>query len=129
QAGWSVLASDYYAEALEFTAVNAAQNGVPALATRLIDWRKLPDDLGTFDLVVASDVLYEQPNGDLVAAAIARTLSPAGLGLVTDPGRRSATTFTEQCAEHGLVAHAAGRTSVGDGSMRVNIDLFEVRRV
>jgi predicted nicotinamide N-methyase len=129
QAGWSVLATDYYAEALEFAAVNAAQNEVVAVATRLIDWRRLPDDLGTFDLVVASDVLYERPNAALVAAALARTLSPDGLGLVTDPGRRSATTFAEECGEHGLVARAAGRTNVVEGSLRVNIDLFEVRRV
>lgn len=100
-AGFDTLATDYYAEALEFTERNAAANGV-ALATRLIDWRRLPDELGRFDWVVASDVLYERPNAELVAAAIGRTLAPRGTALVSDPGRRPADRFPAACEAQGL---------------------------
>ena len=46
--------TDYYAEALEFTAANARRHGLNRLDTRLVDWRKLPNDLGTFDLVAVN---------------------------------------------------------------------------
>ena len=55
-----------------------------------MDWRKLPDDLGTFDVVAASDVLDERPQAALVAAVLARTIAPGGVGLVSDLSRRSA---------------------------------------
>jgi len=37
-AGFRVLATDYYSEALEFTQANATRNGVENVDTRLIDW-------------------------------------------------------------------------------------------
>ena len=90
-------------EALAFTDVNAAHNGLAPPATRLVDWRRLPDDLGRFDLVVAADVLFEKPNVPLVAAAFARTIAPAGRGWLTDPGRPPAAAFAASNAKsHGL---------------------------
>ncbi|MGH7134601.1 MAG: class I SAM-dependent methyltransferase, partial [Pirellulales bacterium] len=85
--GFQVTATDYYPEALEFTQVNLAGNRLPGAASRLVDWRSFPDDLGTFDIVVAADVLYEKAYPTLVAAAIARSLEPDGVALVADPGR------------------------------------------
>ena len=75
-AGFEVLATDYYPEALEFVAANAQQNGLAGIATRCVDWRQYPSDLVGFDLIVASDVLYERPGATLVAAAIAHSLAP-----------------------------------------------------
>ena len=57
---------------------------------REVDWRLFPHDLGRFDVVVASDVLYERDYADLVARAYDRTLLGRGLGLVADPGRLAA---------------------------------------
>ncbi|HEV3021451.1 MAG TPA: methyltransferase domain-containing protein, partial [Pirellulales bacterium] len=82
QAGFDVLATDYYADALIFTVVNAHCNGLRQPATRLVDWRELPVDLGLFDVVVAADVLYERTYPALIAAAIKQTLAPGGLGVV-----------------------------------------------
>jgi 2-polyprenyl-3-methyl-5-hydroxy-6-metoxy-1,4-benzoquinol methylase len=102
RAGFDVTASDYYEEALAFTEVNARHNDLPPPATRLVDWRRFPEDLGRFDLVVASDVLFEKPNIPLVAAAFSRTLAPGGRGLLTDPGRPPAAAFPAECQRHGL---------------------------
>jgi predicted nicotinamide N-methyase len=102
RAGFDCLATDYYSEALSFTEMNARHNNLRPPATRLVDWRDFPSDLGRFDLVVASDVLFERPNVPLVAAAFARTLGPAGRGWVTDPGRPPAAAFPEECQRHGL---------------------------
>jgi ETFB lysine methyltransferase len=88
--GFAATASDYEEPALEGVRFNAELNGAPGLATRLIDWRRLPDDLGRFDVVVAADVLYEKHHAVALAAVIARTLAPAGTALVADPGRARA---------------------------------------
>jgi ETFB lysine methyltransferase len=102
RAGFDVTATDYYDEALAFTELNTRHNGLPPPATRLVDWRKFPDDLGRFDLVVASDVLFEKLNVPLVAAAFSRTIGPGGRGMITDPGRPPAEAFSAECERHGL---------------------------
>jgi ETFB lysine methyltransferase len=102
RAGFEVTATDYYDEALAFTQLNASHNGLPPPATRLVDWRRFPDDLGRFDWVVASDVLFEKPNISLIATAFSRTLAASGRGLLTDPGRPPAAAFAEECERHAL---------------------------
>ena len=66
-AGFDVLATDYYEDALHFARLNVFRNTGRSLATRHLDWRALPADLPRFDLVVASDVLYEPSYAELVA--------------------------------------------------------------
>src|SRR5690606_8354917 len=66
-AGYDVLATDYYDDALLFAAENARRAVGRAPAVRMVNWRDLPDDLGTFERIVAADVLYENEYGPLVA--------------------------------------------------------------
>ncbi len=127
-AGFDVLATDYYAHALEFTAANAQRHHLASVDTRLVDWRALPDDLGTFDLVAASDVLYERPLVPLVARTLAHTLSPAGLALVADPGRRTAEPFFDACDELHLAARPIARVPATDPAAEAAIVIYEIRR-
>ncbi len=124
-AGFNVTATDYYAEALEFTALNANHNGHPLHETRIVDWRDLPSDLGRFDVVVASDVLYEKHYSDLVAVAFAATLAPGGLGILTDPQRRHGALFPAACAWHGLHIQRRFEVPVAHGGPGQKIDLYE----
>lgn len=127
-AGFEVLATDYYAEALEFTEANAERNGIVGVDTRLVDWRKLPDDLGTFDVILAADVLYEQPQAGLVAAVIDECLADDGWALVSDPGRRTAEAFLTECAGRGLAAGCVARVPTTDAGARLTVSIYEVRR-
>ena len=126
--GFRVLATDYYAEALEFTAANAQRNGIDRLDTRLVDWRKLPDDLGTFDVVAASDVLYEKPQAALIAAALACALTPTGVGLVSDPGRRTAGALHDECACRELAVQCVDEVPTTDASARLTVFVYQVHR-
>jgi 2-polyprenyl-3-methyl-5-hydroxy-6-metoxy-1,4-benzoquinol methylase len=128
RAGFSVLASDYYAESVEFTAANAQRNGFPGIEVRVIDWRQYPDDLGRFDIVLASDVLYERPNPTLVAEALARSLSAEGYALVSDPGRRVAELFPEACAAAGLQITRVEHVPFIGVQTPLTIRIYEVRR-
>ncbi len=127
-AGFYVLATDYYDDALRFTRANAWRTTGREPSTRLVDWRALPDDLGTFDLVIAADVLYERPYATLVAHAIARTLAPGGVAFVADPGRVAAGAFLEACEDNGLRLAATEVHPYQDGAIRQAIRLYTLRR-
>jgi predicted nicotinamide N-methyase len=126
--GFYVTATDYYADAGRFTQLNAALNGLPIPVERMVDWRDYPTDLRNFDVVIASDVLYEKPYCDLVAKCMAYSLAPTGLGLLTDPQRMLAKDFPAAAERNGLrVERREGIPVTKDGRSQV-IDLFELRR-
>jgi predicted nicotinamide N-methyase len=100
--GFAAAASDYEEDALEGVRFNAACNAAQGLETLLLDWRRLPDDLPTFDLVVAADVLYEPHHAEALATVVARTLAPHGVALITDPGRARAVNFEPAIRAVGL---------------------------
>jgi predicted nicotinamide N-methyase len=102
RAGYDVLASDYYEDALLFTRANAWRTLMREPRTRMIDWRDLPADLGVSDRVVAADVLYEDRYPPLVANVIARTLTSEGVATIADPGRPMVEQFFELLPAHGL---------------------------
>lgn len=102
QAGYQVTATDYYQDALAFTAGNVARNTGAMATTRLVDWRAMPPDLGRFDLVVGSDVLYERSYAVLLANAIAATIAPGGAAIIADPGRLAYSEFLEAADARGL---------------------------
>src|SRR5439155_10434178 len=121
-AGYDVLATDYYDDALLFTQVNVERNlGGTAVRTREVDWRSIPDDLGTYSRVIAADVLYEPAYGDLIAAAIAVTLAPEGRATVADPGRLSRDNFIAAAQELGLTVDLSRKVKFEEGEVRQEI--------
>lgn len=131
RAGFRVTATDYYGDSLLFTRANVAEaagdDAGAAMTTRLVDWRDFPADLGTFDVVVASDVLYEHAYGPLVAKAIARTLAPRGMAWLTDPGRIAARAFVEDAERRGLDVHTQERVKLQVDQATQTIDLYLLR--
>lgn len=135
RAGYEVLATDYYEDATRFAARNTLRNTGREPATRLVDWRHFPADLGTFDLVLAADVLYERPYAALVADAIRRSLAPGGRALVADQGRLALGTFLEEAQARRLaprIVHHETRPTVPaapEGSAVHAITVYELRDV
>jgi len=92
--GAEVIATDGDIDALGLVARNAEANGVE-VETAAVDWAD-PDELverGPFDLVLASDILYERPSIALLLKLLPR-LAP--VAWVADPGRPAAGAFFEQ---------------------------------
>ena len=127
-AGFDVTATDYYDEALRFTALNVLVNTGVLIDTRIGDWRRFPHDIGRFELVVASDVLYEQPHAALIAGVLDRTLTARGSAMIADPGRVAAPKFVDECKERGMPAAILDRIPFEEGNIRQTIDLYQVRR-
>lgn len=127
RSGFDVLATDYYEDALLF----ARRNGLSATGreprTRHVDWRAVPDDLGRFDLVLASDVLYEREYATLVADAIVASLATGGVALVADPGRVALLSFVTACEQRGCTVGIRARVPWTDGTAKQTITIHEVK--
>jgi predicted nicotinamide N-methyase len=92
-AGGRVLATDWSPEAVALTAANAERNGA-RLETLVCSWTD-PGPLierGPWDLVLASDVLYEARNGEALLPLLPRLAREVWLA---DPGRSAAGPFME----------------------------------
>ncbi|MFL5577355.1 MAG: class I SAM-dependent methyltransferase [Gemmatimonadaceae bacterium] len=126
--GARVLATDYYDDALLFARLNGGRNAGAAIETRNVDWRDFPTDLGRFDLVVASDVLYERPYAALLAHALRLTLDGGGVGLIADPGRIAVESFVDECRARGLRVEVAERLPYESGTIRQTITVYELTR-
>ena len=127
RAGFDVLATDYYEDALLFARRNGLGNTGREPATRLVDWRLFPADLGRFDFVLASDVLYEREYATLVATAIVASLAPGGVALVADPGRVALLSFVTACEQRGCTVSIRARVPWTDGSAKQTITIHEIK--
>jgi predicted nicotinamide N-methyase len=96
-AGGRVLATDWSTEAIAMTATNAERNGA-TLETLVCSWTapELLLERAPFDLVLASDVLYEARNVDVLLDLLPKLGNDVWLA---DPGRNPAERFLSQAAE------------------------------
>lgn len=127
-AGFAVTASDYYEDALRFTRLNAWRNARVSVAGLLLDWRELPPDLPRYDVVIASDVLYEKPYGDVVARVISATLRENGIAFLADPGRVGRESFLTALSSNGLTMRERRECPFIEGAVRQTITVFELAR-
>ena len=129
RSGFDVLATDYYEDALRFTRANAWRALGREPRTRLVDWRAVPEDLGTVQRVVAADVLYERRYAVLIASVIAQTLAEQGEALIADPGRVATPDFLRQCERHDLqVVGTEVRPYAAGNNIRQRISIYTLRR-
>jgi predicted nicotinamide N-methyase len=127
-AGFDVTATDYYEDALLFARVNTNRNAGRDIATRLLDWRDIPADVGRFDCVVGSDVLYERAYGTLVAQTLATLLAPDGFALIADPGRIARDDFLRALEPLGLATSRREDVGYEDGAIRQTIAIIRIQR-
>ena len=109
-AGARVLATDWSADAVALTRLNAERNGAD-VETAIVPWNA-PDPLvaaGPWPLVLASDVLYERRNADLLLDLLPRLVDERGEVLLADPARPHAATFLEAAARDWEIRTTAQR--------------------
>jgi predicted nicotinamide N-methyase len=125
-AGYSVLATDYYTDALAFTRANAWRTLGSQPDTHMIDWRAFPADVTGFDLILASDVLYEREYARLLPGIFSRALAPGGMVILADPGRIGVPDFREECSAAGLVIRSKESFPFSSGTVNQTIDIYEI---
>jgi predicted nicotinamide N-methyase len=99
-AGGRVLATDWSSAAVARAADNAERNDA-ALDTLVCSWSE-PEPIvarGPWDVVLASDVLYERRDVAPLLDLLPRLLAAHGEAWIADPGRAPAGEFLESAAE------------------------------
>lgn len=99
--GWHVTFSDYTPEAIRIALENARQNGYPQAQSLVIDWHNPPR--AAYDVILASDVLYNRGSHMPLLLAIEQLMSPRGVCWIGDPGRFVAREFVQAAADRFLV--------------------------
>ena len=84
--GAKVLATDYHPDVEEYFQRNCRHSSLTCDYQRL-NWREDKRDIGLYDVVMGSDVLYESKHASEVAQGLIRFLKPGGKILLSDPGR------------------------------------------
>ncbi|MDQ5830450.1 MAG: protein N-lysine methyltransferase family protein, partial [Actinomycetota bacterium] len=127
-AGAEILATDHYEAALDFTLYNALTNLGREPEAAHLDWHA-PDTehLGTFDLVLAADVLYEARNVPALASLVPELLAPASEVVLADPRRDDTPVFLERIENRGFVK-TTERVEVEQGGRGVGVLIHRLRR-
>ena len=100
--GATVVASDIHPLAEPFLAYNCALNALPSVHFRQLHWDRPLPSLGDFDMIIASDVLYERGHAELLAGVIGRHARADMEVMVADPGRGHTSAFTRALAAQGF---------------------------
>lgn len=85
--GADITASDNHPLTEQFLAYNAGLNQLPMPVYRDLPWRESGAELGAFDLIIGSDILYEREHADTLAALVERMATPTADVIISDPGR------------------------------------------
>ncbi len=99
--GADITASDYHPMAEKFMIQNIGLNKLLPIKFEMIDWAKIDNTLGKFDLIIGSDVLYEPNHPALLANFIERHAGEKCKVIIVDPGRRQRTEFTKRMVING----------------------------
>lgn len=105
RAGAQVVATDVHPDAGDLLRANLRQNRLDGQVTwARWDWRHPPPEAvaGRFDLVLASDVLYDGALAAPLAATFHTHLGPDGEAWLTDPGRPWIDDFLDAARALGL---------------------------
>lgn len=86
--GADITASDHHPLAEPFLDYNAALNQLSPIAYHDLPWEQPAPELGRFDLIIGSDILYERDHAETLARLIKRHALPRSEVIITCPGRR-----------------------------------------
>ena len=98
--GGKVLATDFHPDVEAYFQRNCRHSNLTCDYLRL-NWREDKTEIGKFDLVMGSDVLYESKHPREVVKGLIRFLKPGGKILLSDPGRAYLQVFIKAMNEEG----------------------------
>lgn len=110
--GGKVLATDFHPD-VEFYFLRNCRHSNVECAYQRLNWREDGADIGKFDVVMGSDVLYESKHPREVAKGLIRFLKPGGVILLSDPGRSYLQQFVHAMSEEGF-ANELSPVSIGE---------------
>ena len=101
QRGADITACDYHPLAEEFLRRNTDLNGLAPIPFFNAPWLNPIVELGRFDLIIGSDLLYERNHPALLAGFLADHARPTCQILLADPGRSRCGEISTQLTSQG----------------------------
>ncbi len=99
-----ITATDHHPEAEAFLERNTTLNSGYPIAFERTDWSDSNDRLGTFDLIIGSDLLYEDRHIFLLANFMNYHSKPACEIILVDPGRGRKSKLISAMTEFGYTS-------------------------
>jgi len=106
-----ITATDRHPEAEAFLRENARINDDPEIPFVRVGWTDPPSDLGLFDLIIGSDLLYERAHVEALSDFIEQHAKPVCEVVIIDPGRGESARFSRRMEGYGFTVT---RESVND---------------
>lgn len=102
KAGALATLSDREPGALEQALAIAAENGL-SIETLLLEWARIPEShVGTFEIILASDVMYDPAQLSPMLGAMHALLAPGGRAWLSDPDRADPDNLAASAERAGL---------------------------
>lgn len=125
--GAAVTATDFHPDVETFLRENLSLNEMQGLRYLAADWQDEATNLGRFDVVVGSDVLYDRAHVKTLSRFLLRHTAEGGLVVITDPGRAYLQDFTS-CMEALNFTSMLRIETVADGAGQQDVYLLEFQR-
>lgn len=120
-----ITATDQHPLAGTFLNYNADLNGFDRISFVQADWAPDTRVLGTFDVIIGSDLLYEQDNVALLSAFIHNRTNPQCEIIMTDPGRGLTARFKERMSLLGYALDLdTKQQQSADGHSKIHVMRF-----
>lgn len=91
-----ITATDYHPEAEIFLKYNVALNDGKAIPFVRANWADIDNELGRFDVIIGSDILYESGHAELLSDFIYLHSKQACEVIIVDPGRSQHARFSKK---------------------------------
>ncbi len=118
--GLRVAATDLHPDVPLFLERNRKLNQLEQPKFLSLDWRSVESAGGaskTWDLVIASDVLYDKTQPESLLQFLCRTVAPGGRAIIADPGRTYVEGFFDSAAQRGFRVKTEGLFGVLIGEL------------
>lgn len=99
-----ITATDYHPETQTFLDRNASLNNDEDIVFEQVNWAEKNDTLGLFDLIIGSDLLYEDGHIELLASFIEAHSKPACEVIIVDPGRGRKAKLSSRMVDFGFTS-------------------------
>jgi len=104
-----ISATDMHPEAEDYLVENTHLNNGKVIPFERATWNELNTELGEFDLVIGSDLLYEKENVNYLADFIDKHTKSNSNVIIVDPGRGNHAAFSKKMVKLGY-SHNQNKT-------------------
>ena len=127
QAGAKVVFTDFEHDALQFALHNSQLNGIENGIFVQMDWNTLCFN-SKFDVILASDVIYEEENWEPITSLLQNLLASHGIAIFSEPNRKNADGFFECISKNGFTFEKT-TCPISLDQKTTQINIYTVKRI